>query len=226
VVQLLQVVDMCFSAGASFGAGIVLATAGSFSLKQVKNSSQVMFGAIPFLFALQQACEGMLWLSLTNSKFSEWQVPMTYLFLFFAQGLWVFWVPVSVYLFEGPGKRKKILFIFSVVGCFSAFFLICRLIFFDVSSGASRHHIFYNIQSGEAVIVISSIFYFLSTVVPLFVSRTRNMVLLGIALLGSLIASWFFYETYFISVWCFFAALLSSIIIFILRSVNRSAATR
>jgi hypothetical protein len=45
---------MCFSANASFGMGAVLMVAGIASVKKVNNLSQVIFAAIPLLFAVQQ----------------------------------------------------------------------------------------------------------------------------------------------------------------------------
>jgi hypothetical protein len=91
---------MCFSATASFGAGIVLSAIGVASLKKVIHPSQTLFAAIPILFAVQQLCEGFLWLALTHPGYSFLQDFTTYLFLSFAQVLWPLYVPLAVYLFQ------------------------------------------------------------------------------------------------------------------------------
>ena len=40
---------MCFSAGASFGAGVLLSVIGVASVKKTSSSSQLIFASIPFV---------------------------------------------------------------------------------------------------------------------------------------------------------------------------------
>ena len=55
---------MCFSANASFGAGVVLTIIGVAAIKKVQHPSQILFASIPLLFAVQQISEGILWITL------------------------------------------------------------------------------------------------------------------------------------------------------------------
>ena len=57
---------MCFSASASFGAGIVLAAIAVASIKQVQHKSQIVFACIPLFFSAQQFTEGLVWLSFSS----------------------------------------------------------------------------------------------------------------------------------------------------------------
>jgi hypothetical protein len=50
---------MCFSAGASFGAGIILAVISVASLKKVKHTPHNFFAIIPLIFCIQQISEGL-----------------------------------------------------------------------------------------------------------------------------------------------------------------------
>src|SRR4051812_45712956 len=100
---------MCFSAGASFGVSAVLLAGGVVSLKKATTHSQAPFAAIPLLFSVQQLTEGFLWLTMTNPGLEGWQKILTYIFLLFAQVVWPFWVPFSIWLLEKDRKRKKIL---------------------------------------------------------------------------------------------------------------------
>ena len=84
---------MCFSASASFGAGVVLSVIGVASIKKAKSPTQIIFASIPLIFAVQQITEGFLWLSLTHSNFASLKQVTTYIFLFFAQIVWPIWVP-------------------------------------------------------------------------------------------------------------------------------------
>jgi len=54
--------------------------------------------------------------------------------------------------------------------------------------------------------------YLTATLPPLFVSSVRRMPLLGSVMMLSYAGAIFFYKEHLISVWCFFAALASVII--------------
>jgi hypothetical protein len=55
---------MCFSAGASFTAGVLLTFVGSETLRKVHKPSQLALASIPVFFAAQQFTEGVLWSTL------------------------------------------------------------------------------------------------------------------------------------------------------------------
>ena len=94
---------MCFSAGASFVASGGLAIVGVASLKVAKKEERII-ALIPLAFALQQAIEGVQWLSLQSGCPS---LPLGYGFLFFAFIFWPVYVPLTVYLLDK--KKRKIL---------------------------------------------------------------------------------------------------------------------
>ena len=54
---------MCFSATASFSAGTVLLGLGTLALKSADRPRELMFAAIPLLFAIQQLTKGVIWLT-------------------------------------------------------------------------------------------------------------------------------------------------------------------
>jgi hypothetical protein len=211
---------MCFSATASFGAAAVLGSIGAISLTKAKKPSHKMFAAIPLVFGIQQACEGFLWLALTKDSFEVWQMPATYCFLFFAQILWPTWMPVSILLLEQDVKRKRWLKWMSLGGVFCSLVMSYRIVTFAVNAEIQNHHILYNVDNSVALVVISSALYFLSTVAAAFSSSVRYMKLLGSLSFGSLIISKLFYKMYFISVWCFFAAILSIVVIYIIKNIH------
>ena len=211
---------MCFSAGASFGAAAILGTAGVVTLTKTKDKSQLMFAAMPLLFGMQQLCEGFEWLSFNNPGFENFRSPMMYLFLIFAQMLWPSWVPISIWKMEQDIKRKKLLAIVSLFGLLGSGLLAYRLLFFTISSDIQGHHIHYSIDSPTWMIVVSSILYFVSTLVSPFSSSFKYMKLLGAIMLAALIITELFYTHYLISVWCFFASLLSIVILMVLKAAQ------
>ena len=66
--------------------------------------------------------------------------------------------------------------------------------------------------------------YLLSTTLSPFLSTYRTVKFFGVLLLLSFAAAYALYATWFISVWCFFAALLSLIVYlhFVLRNADHS----
>jgi len=209
---------MCFSAGASFGAAAILCVAGTVTIKKAKNPSQLMFAAIPLLFGMQQLTEGFVWLSFNNPAFESYHSPMMYAFLFFAQIFWPSWVPISIWNMETDKKRKKSLAYLGLLGLAGSALLAYRLIYLPVSSNIEGHHIQYQIVSHQWIIISSSILYVLSTLGSPLVSSLKYMKGLSLIMLTALVVTQIFYAHYLISVWCFFSALLSTRIYFILQN--------
>ncbi|MEO6303939.1 MAG: DUF6629 family protein, partial [Bacteroidia bacterium] len=215
---------MCFSAGASFTAAAVLGSIGIASLKKVSIRSQFMFAAIPMLFAIQQVSEGLLWLALSKPGYEGWLEPATYFFLLFAQFLWPIWIPTSMFLMEHNKPRKKWLGVTVVAGIMCSAILLYRLIFLHVHAEVRNHHIYYAIESPQILITLSSILYVIAIIVPVLILSVKGAKALGFILAISLMCTKMFYEAYLISVWCFFAATLSFIILLIMRKIQNEYA--
>ena len=58
---------MCFSATASFTAGVPLLLIGVITISRVRNRKDLLYALIPMLFAIQQLIEGALWLTVNFS---------------------------------------------------------------------------------------------------------------------------------------------------------------
>jgi hypothetical protein len=212
---------MCFSTEVSFGASAVLLGAGTATIFKIRKPSEIMFAAIPIIFAVQQFSEGMLWLSFSNHAYSSWQTGTTFAFLVFAQVFWPFWVPLSLLLLEKEAGRKKILTGLSVLGGIVAWFLAFRLIYFGASAEIIGHHIHYKLDFPYGNSGVTGIFYCIVTVIPLFVSGVRKMKILGIAIVASLFFTQLLFAFFAISVWCFFAAIISVIIYSIMVEIRK-----
>lgn len=211
---------MCFSANVSFGATIVLGTIGAASVKQVRHPQQFFFAAIPLLFAVQQACEGFLWLGFRDPDYEFMRPFCIYVFLFFAQVLWPTWAPLSVMLMEKREKRKLVLEIFVVIGVLVSAYLAYCLASYPVDAFVEGKHIRYYQDYPLQFKKYGGVLYFIALIVPTFYSGVKNMWVLGLTVLLSFGATIIFYENYVVSVWCFFAA-LTGLVIFIIMSQIR-----
>ncbi|PBQ30537.1 hypothetical protein CNR22_01715 [Sphingobacteriaceae bacterium] len=213
---------MCFSANASFGAGIVLVTIGVASIKKSQHSSQLLFASIPLIFGIQQISEGFVWLSLTYQGWSFLRWPMTYTFLFFAQIVWPFWVPYSILKLERDRKRKQIERILTVLGASVSLYLAYCLISYYVEAKILGLHISYQQDYPAGLSRYGGVLYVIATIVPPFFSGIKRMWSVGMAILISYIITAIFYEDYIVSVWCFFASVISITVLAVMHQIKKS----
>lgn len=200
---------MCFSASASFVAGATLMVVGAISIKKAKEPRFLPFACIPFIFGVQQISEGFVWLSLQYEEFAHWKYPASLTFLVFAQVVWPALVPFSMRMMEEKQVRKTALSIISLIGVGVAAYLAYGIFFFPIDANANSFHIQYELSSQKQMLFNSQVFYVTATVVSAFVSSRKGMFLFGSAILLSMIISFLYFNPYMISVWCFFAALIS-----------------
>ena len=212
---------MCFSASASFGAGIVLSVIGVASIKKVQSPSQIVFASIPLIFSVQQIAEGFLWLALSNPVYASLQQVTTYTFLFLAQVVWPLWIPLAILLVEKEDKRKKTQKLLVAIGVLLSFYLAYCLLSYNVQAKIIGYHISYEQDYPVGLSLVGGVFYFIATIAPPFFSTIKKMWLLGVAILISYIITIIFYEDYFVSVWCFFASVISISIFIIMQKIKK-----
>jgi hypothetical protein len=200
---------MCFSASASFGAGVVLSVIGVASIKKAKDPAQIVFASIPLLFAMQQTTEGFLWLALTDPAFASLQQVATYNFLFFAQVVWPVWVPFAILKFELKERRRKAELFLVGIGLIVSLYLGYCLMTYHVEAKIIGYHIKYQQDYPSGIGRYCGLLYFIATIAPPFFSRVKRMWLLGMAILISYVITAILYTDYVLSVWCFFASILS-----------------
>jgi len=178
------------------------------------------------MFAAQQALEGIVWITLKEGdSISLLHNIGVYGFLFFSNLFWPVFVPYSLYILEENKLRKKLLL--------SAFFLgVGVLLIFlflwwtqERSAQIQGHHIVYTSLSLTLstlhithIYLIKYVFfiaYLMSTVGVFFISSIRYIWVLGIILGIGLLATVFYSSQSLVSIWCFFAAMGSIFIYFI-----------
>jgi hypothetical protein len=205
---------MCFSASASFIASGILVTFGIYTLMNNPRTRYFPLACIPLLFAIQQATEGVVWLTLPYNHHPLIAQLAIYAFLICALIVWPLWIPLSVYYGETVKKYKKILLLPITAGLIVALYFTYHLFFIGVYTHISCSHISY---------ILNAPFYYLlaflylgATVIPWFLSRIPASCIFGILLAASYCFTYLFYTQAFVSVWCFFSALLSICLAWIL----------
>lgn len=212
---------MCFSPGASFAGGIIISSIGVATIKKVHKPSQLVFSSIPLFFGIQQIAEGFLWLTLPYPEYGNVQKFVTYIFLIMAEVLWPMMIPLSVLFMEENNKRKRILWILLVMGSSLSLYYVFCLLFFNVTPQIMGYHIQYKTDFPESFAMLAFIVYVIASITPLFVSSIKRTHLLGVLMFLSYLVTAIFFPQYLTSVWCFFAALISGVIFWILRDSKR-----
>ncbi len=212
---------MCFSAEASFAGGILITAIGVAVVTKVHKPSQLLFASIPIFFGLQQFTEGVLWLTIPNPEYIGIQKIATYIFLVMADTLWPFIIPLSVLLMEQNARKKKILWYMFISGLFvSAYYAYC-LVFLNVTPVINGYHIQYNTDFPKLISYPVFALYLIATITPLFVSSIQRTHLMGVLMFFSCLITAIFFTQFLTSVWCFFAAIISAVIFWILRDSKR-----
>ncbi len=224
---------MCFSAQASFAAAGTLSIISLLSIKQAHTKKIVPLALTPLFFGIQQACEGVVWITLNNGDTSSTlHLAAMYAFLFFASAFWPTWIPTSLYVTEISHKRKRLLGICVWLGMIvSAIFFYCWTL---QTTGAHilNHHIDYPVPNypfgitsslwGTIIYYLLSACYGIVTIFPFFISSIPYSKLLGITIGIGITISYIFYLAAFASVWCFFAAMCSILLIFVVRNYEKN----
>jgi hypothetical protein len=200
-----------------------------------------MLAAIPLLFAIQQFSEGWLWLiiegspvmpkgplalpfailskaSKTLSYYMDVKKIVTATFLFFAYVVWPIWIPTALWRIEKHGTlRYVMLFACFILGVVVSGTLLFGMLMTKMSGTVVEHHITYTLPKFlEHYYTEGLEAYALAVITPFFISSLPGTSFMGLAVLGSLLLTLYMWTAYLTSVWCFFAALISVLILWFL----------
>jgi hypothetical protein len=212
---------MCFSAEASFAGGVIISSIGILTIRKVHNPMQIVFASIPLFFGIQQFAEGCLWIILPQPDYVSMQKFSTYFFMVMAQVIWPSMIPLSVLLMEENPGKKKFLRILMILGITLSLYYASCLITFDVTPRIMGYHIQYDTGFPRSLSIPAFIIYLIVTITPLFISSIKRTHLMGILMFLSCLVTAVFFTQFLTSVWCFFAAILSAVIFWILRDSKR-----
>jgi len=209
---------VCFSANASFAASGVTAIAGATALGGSRTHAHRLVAAIPIFFALHQFAEAIVWLELEGKIDPTWQAPAMFFFLVVAKVIWPTWVPMATRAVEEPGRRRTILTALLGLGVLESLAQVYALSTYDVSANIAGGHIAYHVETPPILRWVVDVGYVLVTAIPPLFSSHRMMRVLGVGVLASLIVAKVAFSDSAASVWCFFAAFMSLIIVAMVRS--------
>jgi len=207
---------MCFSPAASFAASIVLGGVGVATLHQARAKGEILLAIVPLFFALQQFVEGMIWLSLLHYHWPQIQNWLIIGYGIFAGMIWPVYMPLTLLLLEPSCRRKQIMIPIVFVGICVTFYVLVRMLETTVTARIADTCILYEYPHRPMDEWLLP-FYFIAACAGFFASSRVKIHRLGIANIVAFLGAYLFYDTYLVSVWCFFAAVISVLIYFYFR---------
>jgi hypothetical protein len=200
---------MCFSATASLAAGTFLTGVGVVTLRMVRQRLELPYAAIPLLFAIQQLTEGVVWLTF-DPALERLNTAATMLYSLFSHVLWPVYVPMAAWLMERTPARRKAFGAIAAVGFSTGLYLLATLLTDGIVARPIGQHIEYDAPHLYIPAVMAM--YLVATTLSLLLSSHGTVRWFGALAFASSVLAYLAYARWFISVWCFFAALLSIVV--------------
>ncbi len=202
---------MCFSATANFVGSGVLGAVGVVTLTKVKHRRELLFAALPTLFAIHQFIEGFVWLGLDGILSPAVAHNMGAAFMLYAQGLLPFLLPLSILLFESDAQSRKRMLPFLGLGVATTLYILWALTAFPLQLYVKGNSIVYINPATNNLTV--AVLYVIATCGSLFFSKIKMMVVFAAANLTIVLAVMAVKRYAFTSLWCAYAAVASVIIL-------------
>jgi len=219
---------MCFSSSASFVVAAALLPVGVASVRycrQEQRSDLLPLALSPLFFSVQQALEGVVWLGLAPGGAATLVHPAALAYLFFAYAFWLAWFPwcalrLNRQLLPGPRHRLlQIALVFGLLvgaGLWLPLLLDGALIKPAVVNG-SLNYTTTLLADRWISLGFGSTLYGMVMITPLLLSRSGRLRGFAGSVLVAFLLSHLSFSYAFTSVWCFFSALLSGSLYWILR---------
>ncbi|MEA5464850.1 DUF6629 family protein [Leptothoe sp. PORK10 BA2] len=215
---------MCFSAIASFTAAALLIPTGLYACKFAwdRDIRYLPLAFIPCAFGIQQGFEGVEWLGLAHQQIDLIR-PAALGFLFFSHWFWLIWIALAVFFLEHRIWVKRMMLAIMVLGFLFGSSLYEPFLF---KAGSFLPTVAHSSIDYQTQLIydrwfpryVSRFIYLLIVVGPFWLAQSVQLKLFGSLVALSLIGTYLFYNYAFASVWCFFAAVLSLYIVYVVDS--------
>ncbi|MEJ2107695.1 MAG: hypothetical protein P8X48_10265 [Acidiferrobacteraceae bacterium] len=188
----------------------MLLVIGVLTLKKVSHPAELVFASLPLLFGLHQFIQGFVWLGLYHMVSPRTLQVASMLFIFYAQAILPFWVPLAIWLLEPRGPRRQMIGALALVGALLMAYVAWGLLQQPTQVFISHYSLVYsNPHTGNLWVAF---IYVLTTCGSLVLSRSVAIQLFGWLNLLGLLLVYLIAEYSFTALWCLYAALVSVIL--------------
>ena len=208
---------MCFSATASFTSATILIPVGAYCLRAAsrKKPNEIPTALVPFFFGIQQLSEGFVWHGIEHND--NYLIKNgSLVFLFFALSFWPFWFFFTSSINDPRSKARMIFAVCAFLSIGWFWFMYRPLIEnaeVDLQVKVINHSLHYSFAPIDNLSTfvknLLRMLYFLCVAVPLILGPGSLGRGYGIVFAAMTIFAAVVFNYAFISVWCFFAAIIT-----------------
>jgi len=200
---------MCFSATASFSAAGSLALAGAATLAKARDPKEWPLASVPLVFALQQGIEGLLWRTVPAGHQAGRGLATSFAIL--ALIVWPIFIPLAVGLAEKVRKRQLLILALIGPGLGVACYSVLDIWQHPYMAWPAPHSLVYiNDNPFPWPLMLA---YLAAVCVPPLLSSGPAIRWFGVVVTVGLAVTLGFFFVNLVSVWCFFAAIASAILV-------------
>jgi hypothetical protein len=202
---------MCFSPEADLVVGGIVVAIGVDALRHVREPKQILFASLPLLFGLHQVDEAFVWLGLQGHVSESLERVGIWVYLLFALAALPALVPVAVFTIERSPARRKLIGAMSALGIAVGVSLGVALFRGSVNAVIDGQHIAYDVSALHQGSQLTAL-YVVAGCGALLLCSYRDIALLGVLNFIAVPILMWMTVSGFISLWCFWAAIVSVII--------------
>jgi hypothetical protein len=201
-----------FSIIMNFTLAGAIGVVGLLTLRRVSAPREVALALLPLLFALHQFTQGFVWLGMQHLIHPRALHMAETIFVFYAQGLLTFLVPLAVWLIEPPGTRRSMIVILVLMGGLLTVYTMWGLAVQPTSVRVDGHTLIYDNTWTEKTWI--AVIYILTTCGSLILSSSVAVQLFGWVNIFGLTGVFIVWPYAFTSLWCLYAAAVSVLLYF------------
>lgn len=211
-------------------AAVCTAAAGAYAVTRAPDRAFLPFACIPLLFAAQQGLEGFIWIGLETGASAGLLNALSRLFLLIGEAIWPVFIPVAVLAIEPSPARRKLMLAATVLGALMLADFAVLIVFATYTPtiqsgcicytgriGSPSESGFYPFAPGEGWRISGLdwmvVPYAVTTIGALLASSRTPVQAFGVVAASGLLVSLLLYRHALISVWCFFAAAASLVVV-------------
>jgi hypothetical protein len=211
---------VCFAPEADALVGAVVVAIGVDALRHVREPKQVPLAALPVLFGLHQLTEAFVWWGLQGDVAHSVERTATWTYLLFAFGALPILIAIAVGLIEPERTRQRVIAAFGVLAAGIAIALTTAMFRGTLDAAIDGRHIEYSVDALGYGGQLTGL-YVIATCGALLASSYRDLATLGV--LNLVVVPLLMALTIggFVSLWCFWAAIVSVVIDLHLRRAAR-----
>jgi len=191
--------------GAIFVVGIM-------TLRKVSSPNEVVFASLPLLFSLHQFTQGFVWLGMYHLIGERALQMAESIFVFYAQGLLQFLVPLAIWLIEPGAVRKRLIAVLMVLGALLTGYALWKLSIIPTKVTIVDGVLSYDNPATRQFWL--ALGYILTTCGALILSSSIAIQLFGWLNLVGLTIVYLVKPYGFTSLWCLYAAGVSVLLYF------------